>query len=314
VHGGRSPHYLELFTEPDEILVDTLQSEHGSWFLRKRNRNMVVGVAGAVPPRADFCWLTLGQVLRLLREDDAVNMDARTVLSCIPFAAPGASTRDIQHWLVDLRTRRELVQRTIPCDAVGRWHRSADEIFHEERRHFSVLGFRVEAASREIAGWTQPLIHPAGLGVVALVVRDLDREPRLLVHGRVEAGLIDVAELAPTVQCIPASHPDALPPYTEQVLSAAPEQIRYDTVQSEEGGRFHRARNRYMILEPGADWDPRLPDDYVWVTLGEATGLIERGYHLNVQARSLLAALQSILLCGKPDRPVNGNRRDLGAG
>jgi dTDP-4-dehydro-6-deoxy-alpha-D-glucopyranose 2,3-dehydratase len=313
VHGGRSPHYIEWFTSPHDVLVDSLQSEHGAWFLRKRNRNMVVSVPGRVPEHRDFCWLTLGQILRLLQDDDIVNMDARTVLSCIPFAVPvrggnsmprsesGAygprwPTREILHWLTDLRTRRELVQQTIPCDAAERWHRSPDEIFHVERRYFTVRAVRVEATSREIGSWTQPLVQPVGLGVAALIIRDFGGVTKLLMHGRVEAGLIDVAELAPTVQCVPKNHRAQPPPYLEYVLAAPPDRIRYDVVQSEEGGRFDRARNRYLILEAGKDFDPRQPTDYIWITLHEAMELIERSYHVNVQARTLIAVLHGIWL------------------
>ncbi len=34
----------------------------------------------------DFYWLTLGQLSELLQEENVVNMDSRTVLSCIRFA------------------------------------------------------------------------------------------------------------------------------------------------------------------------------------------------------------------------------------
>lgn len=87
VHKGKLPLYLDYFIDRSKgkILVDQLQSEQGARFLRKRNRNMIIEVAGEVPVHDEFCWLTLGQIKRLLTIDNLVNMDARTVLSCIPF-------------------------------------------------------------------------------------------------------------------------------------------------------------------------------------------------------------------------------------
>ena len=38
------------------------QSENGSWFLGKRNRNMVVEVLDDVEHDDNFAWLTLGQI------------------------------------------------------------------------------------------------------------------------------------------------------------------------------------------------------------------------------------------------------------
>jgi oxidase EvaA len=88
VHEGKLPLYLDYFVDrgKSRILVDQLQAEQGARFLRKRNRNMIVEVAGDVPAHDEFCWLTLGQIKQLLTIGNLVNMDARTVLSCIPFA------------------------------------------------------------------------------------------------------------------------------------------------------------------------------------------------------------------------------------
>ncbi|MCG3178525.1 MAG: hypothetical protein BIFFINMI_00853 [Phycisphaerae bacterium] len=100
IHQGRSPHYLEYFLDRSRgrVLVDSLQSEQGSRFFRKLNRNIVVETTEEVAVREDFCWLTLGQILRLLRQDNVVNMDARTVLSCIPLDADEASgAGDAEH-------------------------------------------------------------------------------------------------------------------------------------------------------------------------------------------------------------------------
>ncbi|MFB7508588.1 NDP-hexose 2,3-dehydratase family protein, partial [Streptomyces broussonetiae] len=71
VHNGASVRYLEYFTDPSRgrVLSDVLQSEHGSWFHRKRNRNMIVEATGQVPEHEDFRWLTLGQIHELLRHD-----------------------------------------------------------------------------------------------------------------------------------------------------------------------------------------------------------------------------------------------------
>ena len=86
VHKGRQPLYLEYFTKRNmsQRLIDQLQTEQGARFLYKRNRNMIVEVTEDLPVHDRFCWLTLGQIKRLLAIDNLVNMDARTVISCIP--------------------------------------------------------------------------------------------------------------------------------------------------------------------------------------------------------------------------------------
>lgn len=88
VHGGNAPKFLEYFKDEIEgrtIIVDQLQSEQGARFLRKRNRNMIIlmeeHIELDVPD--NFCWLTLNQLKHLLNYPNLINMDTRTVLSCI---------------------------------------------------------------------------------------------------------------------------------------------------------------------------------------------------------------------------------------
>ena len=87
VHKGKLPLYLEYFIKrgKSKILVDQIQSEQGARFSQKVNRNMVVEVESDIQVDEDFCWLTLGQIKQLLLKDNIVNMDSRSVLSCIPF-------------------------------------------------------------------------------------------------------------------------------------------------------------------------------------------------------------------------------------
>ena len=87
-HGGKKPPYLDYFLNAKnyEIVVDQIQSEQSARFYKKRNRNIIIRVEDDIPLLPNFKWLTLGQIKELMREDNLVNMDTRTVLSCIPFS------------------------------------------------------------------------------------------------------------------------------------------------------------------------------------------------------------------------------------
>jgi oxidase EvaA len=101
-------------------------------------------------------------------------------------------------------------------------------------------------------------------------------------------------ELAPTVQCLTGNvyASERKPPFTDYVLSAAKEQILYDVMQSEEGGRFYREQNRNMIVEAGDDLPQELPEHYIWMTLQQINHFLEFNNYLNIQARSILSALK----------------------
>nr|BFE63802.1 NDP-hexose 2,3-dehydratase family protein [Dactylosporangium thailandense] len=324
VHGGRAVPYLRHFREarPEQIIADVLQSEQGSWFFRKRNRNMIVEIDEDVPVGEDFRWVTIGQLHRLLNVDNLVNMDSRTVLSCLPFSGPGLggafshadddwavatvrsltgeraqhTTGEIMSWITDCQSRHEVVTRLVPLNQVERWHREDDAISHEEGRYFSVIAVDVEARGREIAAWRQPLLEPHGLGLAAFLARRIDDVLHVLVNARVEPGYLDVVELAPTVQCTPDSYrhrpAHERPAHLDTVLNAPRESIRYDTVLSEEGGRFYRAESRYVVVEPADDVEIEETPDHRWMTLDQLADLLRHSHYVNVQARTLVTGLR----------------------
>ncbi|HEY1921067.1 MAG TPA: NDP-hexose 2,3-dehydratase family protein [Streptosporangiaceae bacterium] len=324
VHQGGSTRYLEYFAGPvrGRVLVDVLQSEQGSWFYRKRNRNMVVEVSDDIPLHEDFCWLPLRQVLDLLHVDNLVNMDARTVLSCMPFAPPqaGSGSRhapaafrralarsldlfagarhdlgDILSWFTEEKTRHEVSTQLVPARRLAGWKRTDHEIARADGKHFRVIAVNVEASNREVPSWRQPLLAPVSRGIIAFLAKAIEGVMHVLVHARVEPGFVDAAELGPTLQLLQENYAGLPQPrYLDYVLGADPARIRFDALLSEEGGRFYDAQNRYQVIEVDDDFPLSCPQDYRWVTLGQLSELLRHSHYLNVQARSLVACLHSL--------------------
>lgn len=304
VHGGAKVKYLDFFTSPARrrVLADVLQSEHGSWFFQKSNRNMIVETFEDVPSDDDFRWLTLGQIGELLRRDDLVNMDARTVLACAPtaYAEAGAlhSDTDLLSWLTTERSRCRVRARLVPLVRVAEWTRTDTSLAHVKNQHFRIVAVAVEAGNREVAAWAQPLLEPVGPGIHGFVVRTFGGVPHLLVRAHAECGLMDIVELGPTVQCHPHDQADPLapdrPPFLDTILRAAPGRIRYAAKHGEEGGRFLRAESRYLLVDADDGQAPvHPPPGYRWVTPGQLTSLARHSRYVNIQARTLLAVINS---------------------
>ena len=320
-HKGRAAPYVEYFAEPGraEVLVDVLQSEQGSWFRGKRNRNVVMEVTGEVPHHDDFVWLTLGELYALLRLPNVVNMDARTVLSCLPLPAGDAAGRDgfwaalrrstshtydralassldVASWLIGRKSAYALTTRQVPLRSVAGWTRTEDEIHHTSGRYFRIIAVEVRATNREVGHWYQPLLGPRGRGLVAFVVRRIDGALHLLARADLRPGYCDVVELGPTVQCTPenfAAAPERRPRFLDLVLSDDV-LVRYDVEQSEEGGRFDHAVTRHMVVEVGDDFPLSVPPDFTWVTLAQLKRLVASSYQVNIEARSLLTCLHAL--------------------
>ncbi|MGW8701876.1 NDP-hexose 2,3-dehydratase family protein [Streptomyces eurythermus] len=314
VHRGGRTRYLEHFwgAGRGRVLVDVLQSEQGAWFWHKRNRNMIVQVDGDVPVHEAFRWVALPELLALLHSDNLVNMDARTVLGCLPrellprqgrtgaFAAAlrcsyetGADAGAARSWLLDVKSRGRWTTRLIPLNDTHGWIRKSDEISADDGSGFRIIAVRVRSRSREVPEWTQPLLAPRDEGLAAFLVRRAGGTLQVLVQARYEPGLLEHVELAPTVRTPPVTADEEVP-YLKDVLSADHRNIRFDALLSEEGGRFHHALTRYQVIEVADGQTLEVGDNHRWMTIGQLMELVRHGHYLNIEARSLLACLHSL--------------------
>jgi oxidase EvaA len=329
-HKGRAPKYLEYFSDGSKavVLLDQLQSEQGARFLNKRNRNIIIQTQEEIQVDEDFRWLTLGQIKLLSERDNIINMDLRTVISGIPFDGYSPETlalwenfycitdafkfgmllstieskryltsnEEIISWLTQLKAKNELIVSKVPIEDLQDWYLTDYKLHHKDNLYFDVEWVSVSIENREVSEWDQPIIRPCQDGLIAFIVKKIDGIYYFLVQAKVEAGNFDIFEFAPTVQCITGSYKDSLDkiPFLKYVLHAKDTQIRFRTLQSEEGGRFYHEQNLNLIVEADEDFQINCPLNYRWMTLNQMLSFIKFNNYLNIQARSLLACIQYI--------------------
>jgi oxidase EvaA len=63
-------------------------------------------------------------------------------------------------------------------------------------------------------------------------------------------------------------------------------------VHSEEGGRFHHALTRHLVVEVDDDFPLEVPPDFAWLTMSQLGELARNSYQLDIEARSLLLCLR----------------------
>lgn len=334
VHGGKSPTYLEYFNGEKDVtvLVDQLQSEQGARFLHKRNRNIIVEVDENedVEAKANFIWVSLGQIKELLRFPNVVNMDSRTVISCIKFGSYSEHSlklldrvkrtagfhlskpdsflysvlsadnhlhdlQDIIQWITSLKFKYELNVSSIGISKMQHWVYDGNTIHHEADKYFNVIGVRVEIGNREVVSWDQPMVRSAQEGLVGFIVKKIDGIYHYLVQAKLESGNFDVVELAPTVQCLTGNYRkgknEYTIPYLDTVLESPKDRIWYRSYQSEEGGRFFQEQNLNIIIEVGDEFPIEVEENYCWMTLNQMLSFVTYNNYLNIAARSLLSAI-----------------------
>ena len=333
VHQGKSPAYLDYFVnaKPNQILLDQLQSEQGARFLRKRNRNIIIKIEEDIILFENFVWCTLAQIKELMKQDNLVNMDTRTVISGIPYGTYTGLQMDLFTLLdknyttnsfeakviksmlssefainsfdsiINFVTRHksffELNIEKIPLSNITNWVINNYTIEHFEKKYFKIIAVEVSIGNREIKNWTQPMIEPSQEGICAFVCKEINAVLHFAVQAKLECGNFDIIEFAPTVQCLTGNYRNletSSIPFLDYVLKADANKIIFDNLQSEEGGRFYREQNRNMIVFAGEEFSEILPDNYIWMTLNQLNAFIKFNNYLNIQARSLLAAVSFI--------------------
>ena len=325
VHKGKTPKYLEYFLSSQKrIMVDQLQSEQGTRFLRKRNRNIIIDCKDAIEEDENFIWVTLGQLKTLTGLDNHVNMEARSILSCIPML-PNSNLleniktqfpldefnqkllssvfeknkahhtkQEILQWMTEHKSNLYIRNSYLPLGSIDDgWENNGYEITHNSKKFFSILAVTVEAPNREVSKWTQPLINSLNPSINGWICRTINDVLHFLVKIRLEPGSIDLAELSPTVattegeSCVSEKDP---PPYYKYFLDPPKEQIRHSSVQSAEGGRFYHDTFKCLILEID-DFDLAVPSDYRWLSLGQILEFMTLNNMINVECRDLIACI-----------------------
>lgn len=333
VHQGKAPNYLEYFTgeKQVEILIDQLQSEQGARFFQKRNRNIIVQVKEneELPIYDNYIWATLGQIKELLNYPNVINMDTRTVISCIQYG--NYSEKDFKlcsvlgflnnktksdsylysilcndkhlhsmnyiiQWITSLKFQYELHVQRIGLSDMRKWIYDGDTIQHIEKKYFSVIGVEVNIGNREVTHWEQPMVKSAQEGIIGFIVKKIDGIYHFLVQAKLEAGNFDIIEMAPTVQCLTGNYRkgknEYTIPYIEYFENPPKSNIWYSAYQSEEGGRFFKEQNLNIIVEVGDEFPINVEKNYCWMTLNQLQSFVLYNNYLNIAARSLLSAIQ----------------------
>ncbi|WP_417449658.1 NDP-hexose 2,3-dehydratase family protein [Kordiimonas sp.] len=321
-HGGAATHYLECFAAPDVSIVgDSLQSEQGTRFLTKFNRNMLCDVSCDLPlVNEQYCWFSAAQMRAALALDFAINTDARSVIVCSPWkylADPkGAfggtmpiqrvlsrsyahtSSRDIvgtaQQKLDKLRLSMDLQLETVPLEALSGWRFGDTSIVVSDAGESSleVRHYHVTSPEREKDKWDQPLVLSTSSDEVMLFCQQRDGVLHFLLRPAYEVGLTGGVEFGP-------SHKLETVVTQPEWLRTLAEHQEWETLiqveQSDEGGRFMGACCVYSIRQIPANYSVFEDTENFWVTLQEVEKLCAAPGILTNEARSVISLLLAFI-------------------
>ena len=324
-HGGGVPPYLEYFLNAQkyEVIVDQIQSEQSSRFYKKRNRNIIIYVDEEVPVLPSHRWMTLRQIKLLMREDNLVNMDTRTVLSCIPFSKLNLSPLslskisdcfqdkalfrsvflgdghnklpEIYQYINNWKMFQNMEYKLLPLHELDDWEMRGNEFVCKHPYPFKVIFCDISIEGREVRHWTQPLFEATGIATFGLICCEENGVLKFLVKAISEVGCFDGLELGPTVQCeavVSEQKEDAVFKFFSDCLKCG-KGILFDHLLSEEGGRFYQEQNRNVLIKVNIQDLPKLPGGYFLLDYRTLNELVQINNVLNIQLRNLLSLLEA---------------------
>lgn len=313
VHGGAKPAYLDYFKNADkyEIIVDQIQSEQSTRFYKKRNRNIIIKIDEEIDILPSHKWITLSQIKELLKINNVVNMDTRTVLACLPLGFGSLNEQNFKfsnsfeeknngkrydltmmyHLINNFKMYDDVRVELVPLHDLKSWEITDKEIKAKGKSDFKVIFCDIEIEGREVRKWSQPLFEAIDRGLFGLFTCMDEGTRKFLIKLTPEIGCFDKIELGPTFQVedikIKNNQNEIEKLFLEKLEHA--DDVLYDVILSEEGGRFYHEENRNVIININKNDLSNFSDRYLWLDFETLNGLVRINNILNIQLRNLLS-------------------------
>ena len=325
LHGGERAPFYEYFDAPSsgQIVSNSLQSEQGTRFFGKYNRNIVVDadhqyVELDSHTMTAWRWIPVVDICNLITEDFTFNTDARSVLaSCnwaslcengMPFERWSAGSgigrdlwesnihtplesrlEEIRTWLVSCQRDSETNATIVSIDELDGWHSDPGGIMRSGKDSIAVSYYTIQALDREVPTWSQPLMTSGTPGLVPLIAQRHDGLLRFLVQVSREPGFHEAAQISVPFQVHPGSPNVQAQEALAEWINLS--QLVFDCRMSEEGGRFFQEWNRYLVLLAPEHAQVQQPAECEWLTLGEINALKQAKGMFTNEFRSALSLL-----------------------
>lgn len=316
-HGGEETKFLNYFLEPDdtnhECISDIIQSEHGTRFMDKSNRNSIVRFQNGyyledIDDR--FRWFEIKELLSLLDKDYLINTDARsTLVSCnwekltennIAFFTD-RQDQEFKYWLntsfyqkessnrifellEELQKRNKYEFKIKDLKKLKGWTVDKNVIIDIDQVELGVKGFRVSATDREVPFWEQPLVHNLSLGRIVLFCQKRDGILKFLLNAQLIIGRNEALEWGPSIQFT-----------KDKVINFEGQTVLSKCMQSDEGGRFYQSKCLYQIIEIQEGIKVPQSEMSYWASLAEIQSIVVQNNKTTNELRSVLSLLLKYL-------------------
>lgn len=207
------------------------------------------------------------------------------------------STEEILKWLYDKRMSVKVDIQQTPINQLDKWLYDGVEgrIKHISGKFFSIDGIRVHTNYGLKETWDQPIINQPEIGFLGILTQMKNGVLHFLLQAKIEPGNINVVQLSPTLQATKSNytrvHQGKTPTFLEYFNGERKVTVLVDQLQSEQGARFFKKRNRNIIIEIPEEEHIEIPDNYIWLTLKQLKDLMSMNNVVNMDTRTVVSAI-----------------------
>jgi len=203
----------------------------------------------------------------------------------------------ILNWLYKQRDAVKVQIDQVPLTKMNQWsfNETDGRIVHESGKFFSIDGIRVHTNYGLNSSWDQPIINQPEIGFLGILTQMKNGVLHFLLQAKIEPGNINVVQLSPTLQATKSNytrvHKGKSPTFLEYFNGEKSVRVLVDQLQSEQGARFFKKRNRNIIIEIPENEQLDIPNNFIWVTLRQLKELMSMDNVVNMDTRTVLSGI-----------------------
>lgn len=207
------------------------------------------------------------------------------------------STESLRQWIEQRNKEVQVDVRLIPFKEMTGWYIDEDGgLRHNSGRFFTIQGIHVETDYGTNHSWDQPIINQPEIGYLGILTKEINGTLYFLMQAKIEPGNVNCVQISPTLQATKSNytqvHKGKKPAYLDYFVNVKPDHVLLDQLQSEQGARFLRKRNRNIIIK--VDEDVEVLPDFRWMTLGQIKEFMHTDNMVNMDTRTVLSGIEYI--------------------
>ena len=200
-------------------------------------------------------------------------------------------------WYNSIKKNCKAKINKIHLEKLEKWKydKKKGRFYHTSGGFFSIEGYSIKDAGREVDKWDQPFIKQNNLvgGIIGLVRTEINGVPHYLIEAKYEPGNFNMIQLSPSVQSTYSNLNQVHKGERNKIIQSYYKK-NFKTLRkiwvSEDGGRLFKKRNLHWIIETNSR-KIYLTRNYKWLSLWEIEQFINNGTYVGPHLRAILSLI-----------------------